>query len=172
MQELDDTDLVILQMLLEDARRTYNEIATAVDLSPPAVSDRINRLKERGIIHRFTIDINHELMNGGTNVLIILDTAPDDIPELERNLADNDHIDQYFVSADSSFYAFGEIPQEAPHEWISETFDSDLIRNINVKIVTNRERIPTIPARHEDGDVPPTNSDRLRRQGKYGISDE
>lgn len=144
MQELDDTDLVILQLLSEDARRTYNEIATAVDLSPPAVSDRINRLKELGIIRRFTIDINRELVGGGTNVLIIIDAVRNKITELKTDLERSEHVDQYFVSADSSFYVFGELPQDRPHQWLSETFDSDLVQDIRVKIVIDRGRIPSI----------------------------
>jgi DNA-binding Lrp family transcriptional regulator len=162
MQELDDTDLSILQLLSEDARRTYNEIATAVDLSPPAVSDRINRLKEDGIIRRFTIDVDHELVGGGTNVLIILDVVPNSITELQNDLDASENVDQYFVSADSSFYVFGELPQDRPHQWISETFDTDLIRDIRVKIVTNRGRMPSIHHRRTNGDANRRNSSGLR----------
>ena len=40
MRDIDDTDRELLRLLLEDARRPYSELAEAVDLSPPAVSDR------------------------------------------------------------------------------------------------------------------------------------
>jgi len=144
MQELDDTDLIILQLLSEDARRTYNEIATAVDLSPPAVSDRINQLKELGIIRRFTIDINHEQVGGGTSVLIIIDAVQNKIAELQDHLERSENVDQYFLSADFSLYVFGELPQDRPHQWLAETFDSGLVQDIRVKIVIDRGHIPGV----------------------------
>lgn len=54
----DDTDLEILRLLAEDARRPYCEIAEQVNLSARAVSARVEKLSERGIIRRFTLDIN------------------------------------------------------------------------------------------------------------------
>ena len=41
MRGLDDTDREILRLLLENGRKPYREIASAVDLSAPAVSDRV-----------------------------------------------------------------------------------------------------------------------------------
>ena len=46
MRGLDETDEEILDILLDDGRKPYSEIAEAVGLSAPAVSDRIDRLRE------------------------------------------------------------------------------------------------------------------------------
>lgn len=162
MHELDETDVVILQLLSEDARRTYNEIAAAVDLSPPAVSDRINRLKERGIIRRFTIDIDHERIGGGTNVLIILDAVPNRVAELQEALETSENVDQYFLSADSSLYVFGELPRDAPHQWIAETLGSERIRDIRIKIVTNSGRTPSVRERWLNGDASQSSSSEFQ----------
>ncbi|MDG5776707.1 Lrp/AsnC family transcriptional regulator [Haloarculaceae archaeon H-GB2-1] len=40
---LDDTDRETLQLLLDDGRRPYSDIAETVNLSAPAVSDRVDR---------------------------------------------------------------------------------------------------------------------------------
>lgn len=50
MSKLDQKDIEILQLLQEDARRPYSEIANKVDLSPPTISDRVERLKEHGVV--------------------------------------------------------------------------------------------------------------------------
>ena len=50
MHGLDDTDREILRLLLEDGRRPYREIASEVELSAPAVSDRVERLRELGLL--------------------------------------------------------------------------------------------------------------------------
>jgi DNA-binding Lrp family transcriptional regulator len=48
MREPDETDLEIIELLMSDARQSWNDIAGTVDLSPPAVSDRVARLQEMG----------------------------------------------------------------------------------------------------------------------------
>lgn len=47
---LDDTDRRILRLLAEDATRTYAELGRRVHLSPPAVHERVRRLKRDGVI--------------------------------------------------------------------------------------------------------------------------
>lgn len=49
---LDGFDRRILAVLAEDAKRTYAEIGRAVGLSPPAVHERIRRLRDSGVISR------------------------------------------------------------------------------------------------------------------------
>jgi len=46
MRGFDDTDRELLALLQEDARCPYSELADAVGLLAPAVSDRIERLQE------------------------------------------------------------------------------------------------------------------------------
>lgn len=48
--ELDDTDRKILGALAEDASRSYAELSKIVNLSAPAVHDRVKRLKRDGVI--------------------------------------------------------------------------------------------------------------------------
>ncbi|MGY3615227.1 Lrp/AsnC family transcriptional regulator [Bradyrhizobium sp. USDA 10063] len=48
--ELDRTDRKILGALAEDASRSYNELSKTVNLSAPAVHDRVKRLKRDGVI--------------------------------------------------------------------------------------------------------------------------
>lgn len=65
MRDLDETDIEILELLLSDARRPWSGIAEIVDLSPPAVSDRVARLQELGIIRRFTLDVDRSQLSEG-----------------------------------------------------------------------------------------------------------
>ncbi|WP_245180805.1 Lrp/AsnC family transcriptional regulator [Haloarcula amylovorans] len=65
MRDLDETDLEILQLLMSNARRPYSDIADIVGLSAPAVSDRVARLQEMGIINRFTLDVDGSQLRKG-----------------------------------------------------------------------------------------------------------
>jgi len=55
---LDATDARILEALIDDARISVAELARAVGLSPPSVSERIKRLEEAGVIEGYTLKIN------------------------------------------------------------------------------------------------------------------
>lgn len=47
---LDRTDRMILRLLAEDADRSYANLSTEVHLSPPAVHERVKRLRRDGVI--------------------------------------------------------------------------------------------------------------------------
>lgn len=53
--ELDATDLLILKILRNNARIDYVELSKIVGLTPEAISKRIKKLKESGIIKQFYI---------------------------------------------------------------------------------------------------------------------
>ncbi|AOT68576.1 Lrp/AsnC family transcriptional regulator [Geosporobacter ferrireducens] len=57
---MDDIDYGILQQLKENARIQVSEISRKVNLSIPAVSERIRKLDESGIIEKYTIKLNRE----------------------------------------------------------------------------------------------------------------
>jgi Lrp/AsnC family transcriptional regulator for asnA, asnC and gidA len=60
MKNLDEKDKVILEMLIEDSRRPYHEIAKEVDLSESTVRKRVIKLQEEGVIEKFTIKVCRE----------------------------------------------------------------------------------------------------------------
>ena len=51
---MDAIDRQILTLLQKDGRRTFDDIGREVGLSPPSVSRRIERLRERGALRGFT----------------------------------------------------------------------------------------------------------------------
>ena len=57
--ELDATDLEIIELLREDARRTFSDIAERVSLSAPAVKRRVDRLEREGFITGYTVRVDH-----------------------------------------------------------------------------------------------------------------
>lgn len=54
---LTDTDRAIIGLLRLDSRRTVSEIAARIGVSRTTVKDRIDLLRERGVIRGFTIDV-------------------------------------------------------------------------------------------------------------------
>jgi DNA-binding Lrp family transcriptional regulator len=71
-----DMDRKILALLVEDGRRTYDDIARQVALSAPAVKRRVDRLRERGALQGFTAVVDHAALGDHTEALIELFFAP------------------------------------------------------------------------------------------------
>jgi Lrp/AsnC family transcriptional regulator, leucine-responsive regulatory protein len=73
---MDATDREILALLVEDARRTYDDIARRVALSAPAVKRRVDRLRARGALRGFTAVIDHAALGDRTEALLELFFTP------------------------------------------------------------------------------------------------
>src|ERR671939_1149004 len=73
---MDAIDGKIVALLVEDARRSYGDIAKRVSLSPPAVKRRVDRLRASGALRGFTAVLDHASLGASTEALIELFFAP------------------------------------------------------------------------------------------------
>src|SRR5256885_9377153 len=73
---MDALDRKILSLLVEDGRRTYDDIARRVSLSAPSVKRRIDRLREQGAIEGFTAVVDHGAIGWNTEALVELFYRP------------------------------------------------------------------------------------------------
>jgi len=104
----DKIDLTILRLLLQDARRTLQEIGAAVGLSPTSCWSRIKRLENEGVIRRYTIDIDAARLGYRDSVIVqlTLESHTDEtLYEFGRVLATIPEIQEaYLVSGDYDYY--------------------------------------------------------------------
>ena len=84
LKNLDDKDKRILEMLIEDSRRPYREIADEVDLSESTVRKRVLRLQEEGVIERFTIRVCREEESCIMAFITVIPRTSGEIKELLR----------------------------------------------------------------------------------------
>jgi len=68
--KLDDTNWLILEELQKNARTPLTEIARKVGMSSPAVSERILRMEQEGIIEGYKTKINLESIDRSMGVFI------------------------------------------------------------------------------------------------------
>jgi Lrp/AsnC family transcriptional regulator, leucine-responsive regulatory protein len=59
---LDEIDLKILGLLTTNARMSWAELASELGLSAPGAADRVKRLEQRGVIHRYVALVAPELV--------------------------------------------------------------------------------------------------------------
>jgi Lrp/AsnC family transcriptional regulator, leucine-responsive regulatory protein len=73
---MDDIDRKILALLVDDGRRTYDDIARRVSLSAPAVKRRVDRLRGSGALRGFTAILDPAALGWRTEALVELFYAP------------------------------------------------------------------------------------------------
>ena len=57
--EIDNTDLKILEILTQDAKKPYTEVAKKVYVSQGTIHVRMNKMEEAGIVERTTLRLNY-----------------------------------------------------------------------------------------------------------------
>jgi Lrp/AsnC family leucine-responsive transcriptional regulator len=89
--ELDDKDLRILEALQANARVPLSKLGRSIGLSQPAISERVQRLEDAGIIRGYGARIDARALGLGLTAIVRLRTTNDQVK--------------------ACFKKFGEIPQ-------------------------------------------------------------
>jgi Lrp/AsnC family leucine-responsive transcriptional regulator len=69
---LDDIDVKILEILQKNARTKRNDLAEAVDLSLPSVSDRLKKLEDNGVITGYFATVDPKKMGRDITAFIFV----------------------------------------------------------------------------------------------------
>lgn len=74
---LDDIDIKILNILQKSGRTKRNKIAEEVGLSIPSVSDRLNKLEEKGAIEGYYAKLNKKIFGYDimAYIVVIMDSS-------------------------------------------------------------------------------------------------
>jgi Lrp/AsnC family leucine-responsive transcriptional regulator len=59
---LDTLDLKLLRILMKQGRATWSDLAAEIEMSSPAVAERVRRLEEKGVIKTYEAVIDPELV--------------------------------------------------------------------------------------------------------------
>ena len=74
---LDETDLKILRSLQKKGRKKRNELAEEVQLSIPSVSERLNKMEDKGIIEGYYAKLSRKAFNYDIMafILVMMDSS-------------------------------------------------------------------------------------------------
>jgi len=92
MQKLDKTDLRILTALLEDSRTSYADLARDTNLTIPSIKTRIDKYIDTGLIEKFTIIIDENMIMKGTSMTFLLKIKPNDLDRVAKEIYDSPFI--------------------------------------------------------------------------------
>ena len=144
MTGIDDVDREILRLLMEDARRPYREIAAAVDRSPPTVSDRVERLREIGLIERFTLDVDRSMVTGGSTVLVSLDVFPGDDETVAETLAESAAVEHVIRTVEGTILCLAHAEANEIRDLLGKAIDGGSVRDYSVRSVAQSTWEPTL----------------------------
>ncbi|WP_280586924.1 AsnC family transcriptional regulator [Halorubrum sp. Boch-26] len=152
MRDLDETDLEILSLLAEDARRPFSEIGDRVELSGPAVSDRVTRLEETGVIQGFTVDVDRTKLRAGVPVLIDVELpvggvsadGSDALDDARERAREADAVEHVFVTAEGDLRVYARVDGRTAREWVAGLFDGVAVDDYAVTLVDEFEWTPSI----------------------------
>src|ERR1700689_2197833 len=74
--EVDDFDLALLRARASDSRQSQRALARQIEMSPPAVADRLARLERAGVIRGYRADIDWAALGYPVNVYLAVTAGP------------------------------------------------------------------------------------------------
>lgn len=77
--QLDKKDWLILQALQEDARQSLAALGKRIGLSQPAMSERVRKLEDAGVIEGYSARVNLKKIGVGLTAIIRIETTHDGI---------------------------------------------------------------------------------------------
>ena len=100
--QLDNTDVQIIELLQQDGRMLYKDIAGKVGVSLPTVRARTQKLVEFGVIKKFTVIVDPDKILGKVRAIILLQVNPSRMEEVTARLAPLKEIREVYKTAGSS----------------------------------------------------------------------
>lgn len=144
MRDLDETDLEILSTLAENARRPFSAIGEEVGLSGPAVSDRVTRLQDAGVINHFTIDVDRTQLRAGVPVLVQLELPADAVDSVRERIRDDDAVEHVFITSEGDVWFYGRAEARNVRPWVNTLLEGVDAADYTVTLIDEVEWTPSI----------------------------
>lgn len=96
--EIDELDRRILEILENNGRLSFVEIARRVGTSEATVRKRIRRLEELGVIERYTIDVDHQKLGYDLVALVGIDAIPESIENVVKTLSEEKCVKKLYLT--------------------------------------------------------------------------
>jgi Lrp/AsnC family transcriptional regulator, leucine-responsive regulatory protein len=87
-----ETDMKMLNILSEDGRISYVDLAKEIGMSRVYVRERIQQMQEAGIIEKFSVVINSEQVGKAVSAFFEVDCEPTALVEVAENLVENPRV--------------------------------------------------------------------------------
>ncbi|MBW9172002.1 Lrp/AsnC family transcriptional regulator [Clostridium estertheticum] len=102
---MDNIDIKILKLLQQNSRVTASEISTRINLSIPAVGDRLKKLDNAGIIEKYTIILSAKKFNKDLMIIMFVSLESPKFTDLFINTiqVDNEIVECHYLAGDYDY---------------------------------------------------------------------
>ena len=102
---MDNLDIKILKLLQQNARMTASEISNKINLSVPAVGDRLKKLDASGIIEKYTVILNAKKMNKHLMIIMFVSLENPKFTDPFINIIqlDNEIVECHYIAGDFDY---------------------------------------------------------------------
>lgn len=104
--ELDEYDIKILKELEKDGRKPYSEISKKLEISNTMVNQRVNRMKEAGLIKKMALELDERKMgyewSAFTGIILKEDSNSEQIIELLKEIPEV--VECYYITGQYTLY--------------------------------------------------------------------
>lgn len=81
-EELDAINIKILQELQSDPRLTMSELGRRIGMSSPAITERVRRLEEKGVVQGYTLDLHPAALGLPIAAYVRIRPNPGQLPKI------------------------------------------------------------------------------------------
>ncbi len=86
MKAMHPIDWQIIEILQDDGKTTYGDLAKRVGLSQAAAHERVKKLEARGVIKGYRAVVDAEALGYGVVAFVFVDNAAFDVPDFTERL--------------------------------------------------------------------------------------
>jgi len=102
---MDNLDIKILKLLQQNSRVTASEISNRINLSVPAVGDRLKKLDASGIIEKYTVILNAKKMNKHLMIIMFISLESPKFTDPFINIVqlDDEIVECHYIAGDYDY---------------------------------------------------------------------
>lgn len=90
--DIDETDIRLIEILQKDSSAPAVKIAGILRVTEGTVRNRIAKLRRLGVIRRFTVSVDANVLGQTTTAFVLLNTVPSRLNEVAKKLASIDSV--------------------------------------------------------------------------------
>lgn len=139
MVKIDEVDLKILRELQEDARKSLKEIAEKVGVAEGTVYNRINKLRNLGIIKKFIPVLDYPMLGYDITAIIGITAEGGQIVEIEEKIAKEKNVTAvYDVTGDFDIIVVAKFEnREKLNEFVKRLLSIKSVKKTYTMLVLN-----------------------------------
>ena len=136
---MDKLDLSILNVLNQNARKSYREISRALNVSLSTISNRVKKLEEKGIIEGYIPIVNHEKLGYDLTVVINIKIAHGKLLEIQHQISRDHNVNAvYDITGDWDSLVIAHFKNRRElNSFIKRILSMNHVERSNTQIVLN-----------------------------------